>query len=1410
MNGFTKVLMPILLGTAISIALPVALPSVAFAMEDPGTEEIADPETLVTEEFSEEAGDPDVPFPEADELLEGYVESLIYDETGDADSLRGYDLWEEVTGAAGFKRDENNVNPGGETNETEDGSPYGDAPEAAEMIEALGISRHDAVDMPENWKRIYESISDQMALIASGEESSTVINICLSDLDLEEVKYTKKDLGLNVIVETRDNGSVGFVAEAKNAAFQSVSDQLRLVSGTNTTAADSAEYKNNRFLILYSLLADKPYEMYWYDKVTGWIIKQNLYYVGNYSTITVDYGKSYLSVKMPVAREYAPSDAADRYVADNALTAQLSGVVDTARAIALEADQKYSVDYDKLLFFKNTIQELAPDYNSEAASGSSDYGNPWQLIWVFDGDASTKVVCEGYSKAFKLLCDLATFNDENFDCYLISGFLGSSASTRAEGHMWNIVRMDDGHNYLVDLTNSRNGAMHLFLKGSIGRMGDWLLFRHGEDDVVRYSYKAGATMVFSPEELTVSDRDYAGGLIVELAGDQEEFSFDGLPHAVEVSVRNTLDGSVVKPVPVSNEEQGQNGDQDDPESGEESGQDGDGNDDPGESTDDGDEEPAGEDVERYYVLTYSDNVDAGTCEVRATYADDPERDVCFKSAFFTIGPGSITELCDISDKCAQVYSDEGISYAMDLTNVNTGERLSENKDFIIEYNGEKALGLKSVTLTGTGNYCSTTDRDVEMMIQSEQIRVELKTPVLFYSGEEVRPEITVTNLETGDRLLEKKDYVLDYSSNLNAGNGKIKVTGQGAYTSFTEIEFKILPLSINDDSIYCDAEIAVAYNKGKALKPLPRIARSGDSLAKNTDYSVRYLRWEPDNASADDDGYVSYDSVRETGDYVIRVTGMKNYDPETSRDVKLKVIDKTAVTNVSSFSVTLDKEVWDYQEKAGVPTPIEPGVVVRHNGVIMKPQTPTGQTHTEYDYVTSYSHNDRVGTGYVVITGNEAYGYCGSVSIPFTIRGTAISKARVTGLNKLSADTTEYTGNPITLSSVMGTSVQISVNGISLREYDPETGKGDYRLEYLNNENVGTATVIFSGMNGYTGTLKKTFKITPKDISKLNANIQLDSNSDDAAIAYPTATYRKSGAKPAITVINPDAVQSQKLRETVDYQLSYAGNKKICTSGDPLAKVTIKGKGNYTGKVTRQFYVEPASLAGNVSVYAPDLAVKADKKGNYKNNNYKSPLLIVDEDGKKLSVGSDVVVQYYKLASGMDAAPSGDEEDGVPDDEQPGEESMIGPLGKKDSVRPGDKICIKVYAKGSEPGYVNAKGTAYKYVGSESYVYDILSETNDISKSGVFKIAPQKYTGAEVNLSANAFEDARYSKNAVTQLKFGTAAEAENDKGVDFIVIGYSNNVKRGTAKATIRGVNGYSGTKTVTFKIVTRQFLWW
>ncbi len=50
------------------------------------------------------------------------------------------------------------------------------------------------------------------------------------------------------------------------------------------------------------------------------------------------------------------------------------------------------------------------------------------------------VVCEGYAKAFKILCDRF-----GIPCACISGYAG-------EAHMWNYVQMDDGKWYLVDVT----------------------------------------------------------------------------------------------------------------------------------------------------------------------------------------------------------------------------------------------------------------------------------------------------------------------------------------------------------------------------------------------------------------------------------------------------------------------------------------------------------------------------------------------------------------------------------------------------------------------------------------------------------------------------------------------------------------------------------------------------------------------------------------------------------------------------------------------------------------------------------------------------------------------------------------------------------------------------------------------
>ena len=201
--------------------------------------------------------------------------------------------------------------------------------------------------------------------------------------------------------------------------------------------------------IIDALLADLPYEMYWYDKVTGCSL------VGMGPT-----GIDQLVFSFTVAEKYRGGDA---YSADTSITGAASNAAANAQAVI----KKYASDsdYEKLLGYKNEICELV-SYNQSAADGNiftTDI-DPWQLIYVFDGDTSTNVVCEGYSKAFMYLCDMSSFTGD-VECYTVMG------SMNGGGHMWNIVSIDD-KNYLTDITNSDEGTVgadgSLFMAGAIG------------------------------------------------------------------------------------------------------------------------------------------------------------------------------------------------------------------------------------------------------------------------------------------------------------------------------------------------------------------------------------------------------------------------------------------------------------------------------------------------------------------------------------------------------------------------------------------------------------------------------------------------------------------------------------------------------------------------------------------------------------------------------------------------------------------------------------------------------------------------------------------------------------------------------------------------------------------------------
>ncbi len=249
--------------------------------------------------------------------------------------------------------------------------------------------------------------------------------------------------------------------------------------------------------VLNCLVVDMPYELYWYDKTQG--VK---------SHYTLNLGES--SVKLismefifSVSNDYKSQESYSVTWDEKEITyygvnsAKYNSVaLAVAKAKAIVDSYAELNDYEKLKAYKDKICELT-DYDHDTADAPSAlYGDPWQLIYVFDSDPDTKVVCEGYSKAFQYLCDLSEFDDENTACYTVMGKLSGGGLTNTQEHEWNIVSLGGSH-YLVDVTNSDTGTIgaagQLFLAGASGdqESGYSVII---DNEALNYSYDMDADL----------------------------------------------------------------------------------------------------------------------------------------------------------------------------------------------------------------------------------------------------------------------------------------------------------------------------------------------------------------------------------------------------------------------------------------------------------------------------------------------------------------------------------------------------------------------------------------------------------------------------------------------------------------------------------------------------------------------------------------------------------------------------------------------------------------------------------------------------------------------------------------------------------------------------------------------------
>ncbi len=434
-------------------------------------------ETDVTEEAEEPA--PEAPAAEEagqTELEEETVETTVTEQTEiveeETEETTAADL--PVLSPAG-----QSYRPGGSTDPDELFASYfenamkGGPSSGRKLLKKSAASRLSGMNLA-----LYGKIMEQIPLIASGERASTVIEIPVEEL-VGQDRWTAQELGVETIF-----ADGAFTEEALAAVDSKLSYDLSL--------------------LIDVLLAENPYQMYWYNKTasTGTTMPD---YVGGVD----ENGEQYIecqgniTISFPVVSKYA----AGEYTVNTEIGSSVGSTVTAAHEIV---DQYAgATDYEKLIGYKNEICSRV-NYNHAAVDENQEYGDPWQLIWVFDDDASTDVVCEGYSKAFKYLCDLSSFSG-NVSCITVTGNM--DGGTGAGGHMWNMVSMPDGQNYLVDVTNCDDGSIGapdlLFLAGTTdtieadGLQTGYTLHPDGAD--IHYTYDRGDATGSSSDMFAVFD-----------------------------------------------------------------------------------------------------------------------------------------------------------------------------------------------------------------------------------------------------------------------------------------------------------------------------------------------------------------------------------------------------------------------------------------------------------------------------------------------------------------------------------------------------------------------------------------------------------------------------------------------------------------------------------------------------------------------------------------------------------------------------------------------------------------------------------------------------------------------------------------------------------------------------------------
>jgi hypothetical protein len=659
-----------------------------------------------------------------------------------------------------------------------------------------------------------------------------------------------------------------------------------------------------------------------------------------------------------------------------------------------------------------------------------------------------------------------------------------------------------------------------------------------------------------------------------------------------------------------------------------------------------------------YEVAYTDNINVGTATATVTGKGNYSGT---RSVNFTINPKPLTDGMVALSSTSFIYSGSEQKPVVSVTDTDNNMPLTQNTDYTVTYPADAiSQGTKTVTIRGIGNYTGEITKDYTIgLLSLNDASVTLNELTSYiYDGNEKKP--TVKEVKVGTLVIPTTGYTVAYPDDvINIGTKTMTITGKGNYTGATTASYTITPKTVNKEMILLSNENLI-YT-GSIIKPTVTVKDGSKTLIENTDYTL------------------TNEGGKEVGTYSLTITGKGNYTGTASRT--FNIITKGA----SVFSVSdIASVIYNGSEQ-------EPDITVMDNST-----TPATVLTKGTHYTVAYSNNKNVGSASVIVTGIGSY--AGTVSKNFTILPKTLTGAMVT----LSA--TSFVFNSLAQKPEVTVDDKNAANVSIITDYD-------YTILNNGGINVGdNHEVKVTGKGNYTGTVTKTYAITPLSIA--NANVTL----------YQLQSYVYDGTakKPGVREVMVDDITVP----TTGYDVSYGENTNVGN-----ATVTVTGKGNFKDTKTVNFTITGKPITS-------DMIVLSSENFIY-NGEVQKPTVVVKDGAKTLTLGTD-----YALTN----------------------------------------------AGGTSVGTYSVT-----VAGMGNYASEASRSYSIVEKDGT--------TNFTISLSNTSVQ---YNGSAQTPAVTVTDGVKTLTNNTDYEVA-YTNHVNVGTATVTVTGKGNYAGTKMATFTITAK-----